>query len=102
MGLIGCLLSLSVGSAAPERHNSGAAGGLVSPSAQLILPASSRTYTTNFPLSEDPISEGSNWINGGTHADSTLWGNVQTTPGLAFGVNEPTRFGDPTAVLSGN
>jgi chitodextrinase len=63
---------------------------------------STRPYTTNFPLTENPISEGGNWINGGrTGLD---WGNVQTTPGLAFGtvVSTFTPFSDPTAVLSGS
>lgn len=30
-----------------------------------------------------------------------LWGDVQTASGLSFGVDEPTEFGDPTAVLTG-
>src|SRR5215468_10379687 len=55
------------------------------------------TYTTTFPGSENPISERGNWINGGIGGGSSLWGNVRMAPGLAFGVSEPTRFGDPTA-----
>jgi hypothetical protein len=62
--------------------------------------AQSSTYTTNFPLTENPISEGGKWIVGSA-AGGNLWGAVQTTPGLAFGVSEPTQFGDPTAVLTG-
>src|ERR1051325_3674641 len=62
--------------------------------------AQSFTYSTSFPLTENPISEGGKWINGGA-AGGNLWGNVQTTPGMAFGVSEPTQFGDPTAVLTG-
>ena len=43
--------------------------------------AAARTYTTNFPLTENPISEAGNWINGGTVGLD--WTNVSTTPGLA-------------------
>src|SRR6266481_372481 len=57
-------------------------------------------FNTNFPLTEDPISQAGNWV-GGQSAGGNLWGNVQTTPGLAFGVSEPTQFGDPTAILTG-
>jgi hypothetical protein len=63
--------------------------------------AQSPLYTTTFPLTENPISEGGKWINGGATAGANLWGNLRTTPGLAFGVSEPTQFGDPTAVLTG-
>jgi len=54
-----------------------------------VLPAASAstgtasTYTTNFPLTEDPISEGGKWING--KKDGVDWANVRTTPGFAFG-----------------
>ncbi len=58
------------------------------------------SYSTNFPLTENPISEGGNWV-GGSTGGSNLWGNVQTSPGFAFGVNEPTEYGDPTAILTG-
>ena len=59
-----------------------------------------RTFSSNFPKNENPISEANNWINGAA-GGASLWGNVRTTPGLAFGVNEPTQFGDPTAILTG-
>ncbi len=58
-------------------------------------------YTTTFPLTENPISEGGKWLNGAS-AGGNLWGNVRTTPGLAFGVSEPTQFGDPTSILTGS
>ncbi len=64
-----------------------------------------RTYSTNFPLSEDPISEGGNWVNGGScdSPDSCVgldWNNIETTWGLAFGL-EPgsTNYTDATALL---
>ena len=68
----------------------------------LTVPLFARTYSTTFPATENPICEGSpcNWTGGGA-AGGNLWGNVQTKPGLAFGVSEPTQYGDPTAVLAG-
>ena len=62
--------------------------------------AQGSTYTTAFPGTANPISESGKWVNGGT-AGGNFWGNIQTTPGLAFGVSEPTQFGDPTAILTG-
>ena len=41
------------------------------------------TYSTSFPASENPISEGGRWING--KANGMDWSNVTTTPGLAIG-----------------
>src|SRR5215813_11587901 len=61
------------------------------------------SYSTAFPLTENPISEGGSWTNGG--ATGLGWENVQTTPGLSFGtgpVNAGTYlYADPTAVLKG-
>jgi hypothetical protein len=74
-----------------------------------------RPYSTAFPLTENPINENGNWL-GGSSAGATfasrwakgrvwrggsLWGDVQTADGLAYGVSEPTEFGDPTAILTG-
>jgi hypothetical protein len=57
-----------------------------------------RTYTTNFPLTENPISEGGNWINGGAYG----FNNVQTTGGFAGGVGPAsTEYADPVAFLGG-
>jgi hypothetical protein len=69
----------------------------------LIAPLPARTYNTNFPATEKFICEGNpcNWA-GGRTAGGNLWGNVQTMPGFAFGVSEPTQYGDPTAVLTGS
>lgn len=63
--------------------------------------ASAATYTTNFSNTENPISEGGKWV-GGQSAGGNLWGNVRTTPGVAFGSSQPTQFGDPTAILTGS
>jgi hypothetical protein len=71
----------------------------------LVSPLWGRTYTTAFPTPpapENPISEGNNWINGGVAGGASLWGNVQTTAGQAYGVSEPATYGDPTAVLTGS
>jgi hypothetical protein len=63
-------------------------------------PAGVHSYDTKFPLSENPISESGNWAPG-SDAGAALFGNIQTTAGFAFGVNEPTPYGDPTAMLTG-
>jgi hypothetical protein len=59
------------------------------------------TYTTNFPLTENPISEGGHWINGLTNGLD--WADVQTTPGKAFGTQTGLGpdFADSTALLTG-
>jgi len=58
-----------------------------------------RPYTTNFPLTENPIFEGNNWVNGKTNGVD--WADVQTTPGLAFGTNAG-GYADPTALVAGS
>jgi hypothetical protein len=84
----------------------------------LLLPLSAKTqhsYSTSFSATENPISEGGNWING---RDIGLdWCNVQTGVSAAgvhyaFGVDYSTNggttscgassYGDPVAVLKGN
>lgn len=66
-------------------------------SAKVVGP---RTYATAFPKTEPRLSEGGVWINAGI-AGADLWGDIQSTPGMAFGVSEPTKYGDPTALLTG-
>ena len=59
-----------------------------------------RTYTTNFPLTENPISEGGNWINGLT--TGLDWSDISTTPGLAIGhEGSVIPYSDATAVVTG-
>ena len=59
------------------------------------------TYTTNFPGTENPISESNNWVNGQT--TGLKWKNVRTTPGLAFGTETGSGgYDDSTAVLTGS
>ena len=65
-----------------------------------VLAWSQGTYSTNFPLTENPISESGRWINGGS--TGLKWANVRTTPGLAFGTQSGSAgYDDSTAVLSG-
>ncbi len=61
----------------------------------------SGTYSTKFPLTENPISENGKWINGQTVGLD--WNNVQTTPGFAGGVGPSSvEYSDPTAILAGS
>ncbi|MGA2609518.1 MAG: hypothetical protein ABSD89_11935 [Halobacteriota archaeon] len=96
--LLGCLLlgglffQVACGSG-----GSGTSGGGTPPG----TPPGTSTYTTSFPLTENPISEGGKWINGGT--TGLDWANVQTTPGLAFGTQTDTiNYDDSTAILAGS
>ena len=70
-------------------------------------------YSTSFSKTENPISENGVWVTGSSAGSSILsgghswmggrlWGDVQTFSGFAAGVDEPTQFGDPTAILAGN
>ena len=59
-----------------------------------------RSYTTTFPLTENPISENSNWINGQT--TGLDWHDMSTTPGLAIGHQSGTSYTDGTALLTGS
>ena len=61
---------------------------------------SQQRYTTNFPLSENPINEGGRWINGGIFGKT----DVQTTSGKAYGTMvsfNGSQFIDSCACLSG-
>jgi hypothetical protein len=59
-----------------------------------------QTYSTIFPLTENPISESGRWINGNNAGLD--WSDVQTTPGLAFGTQLGTNgFDDAVALLTG-
>jgi hypothetical protein len=58
------------------------------------------SYVTTFPLSEDPISEGGSWVNGGS--DGLDWTNVATVPGLAYGRETGSGgYDDATALVRG-
>ena len=64
--------------------------------------AIAETYTTNFPLIENPISEGGHWING--LLNGIDWADVATTPGMAFGTQTGIgpNYADSTALLTGS
>jgi hypothetical protein len=62
--------------------------------------AMAKTYTTNFPLTENPISESGTWING--QAEGLLWANCRTTNNFVWGNdNRGVVYADPTALLTG-
>lgn len=54
-------------------------------------------YSAPVVTTEKPIS--GKWISGSVGID---WSDVQTTPGLIFGVSLPSKYADPTAILSGD
>ncbi len=61
-------------------------------------------YTTDFPLSENPLSEGGNWING--KATGILWSNCAVTNAgslhYAYGLQSGTNgYDDSLACLTG-
>ena len=60
------------------------------------------TYTTNFPSTENPISEGGWWIGG--KSVGLAWSDFRSVPGLAFGTQLGTSQGvydDSIALLTG-
>jgi hypothetical protein len=60
-----------------------------------------QNFSTSFPATENPISQSGAWTDGSS-AGGSLWGDVQTTPGQAFGASQPTTYGDATAILTGS
>jgi hypothetical protein len=71
----------------------------------VFLPASSpgsrpETYTSDFPDTENPISENGRWTNG--KSLGLDWADVETVPGLAFGCQSGSDgYDDATALLKG-
>jgi hypothetical protein len=60
-----------------------------------------RTYTTQFPVAENPVSEGSHWISG--KMIGLDWADISTTNGLAIGLESgSTGYDDATALLTGS
>jgi hypothetical protein len=75
------------------------AGGTASTSATVTLTAvpATRSYTTTFDLTENPISEGGAW-----RRANNAWTNVRTANGIAFGTNgSKDTYDDSYALLSG-
>jgi len=70
-----------------------------------LTPFAGHDYATNFPFTENPISAGGIWVGGGTAGNGCngrpCWGDMQSIAGQAYGVSEPTKYGDPTAILTG-
>jgi hypothetical protein len=63
-------------------------------------PVGRRTFTTDFPHPEQPISEGGNWECG--KAAGIDWADVATTRGFAFGLESGAGgYDDSTALLTG-
>jgi len=61
-------------------------------------PGSSPSYSTSFNATESPISEGGAWH----RANNTLWTDVDTANGIAFGTNGARdTYDDSYALLSG-
>jgi hypothetical protein len=74
------------------------------PPAGAAVTAKHRRYHTRFPLTENPISEGGHWLDGGV--EGVDWTNVQSTTHMAFGTMPgnayyPYDYADSTAVLTG-
>lgn len=66
----------------------------------LASPGTGRRYATGFPLTEDPISEGGRWIDGGTVGLD--WTNVSTRAGVAIGHQVGASYTDATALVTGS
>jgi chitodextrinase len=59
-----------------------------------------RPYITTFNETENPISEGGQWING--QATGLDWADIQAKPGLAYGTQTGSGiYDDSTALLTG-
>ncbi|HJZ64164.1 MAG TPA: immunoglobulin domain-containing protein [Candidatus Acidoferrum sp.] len=82
---------------------SNSAGSATSSAATLTVDLGiQKTYSTTFTLTENPIFESGNWVNGGT--TGLDWSNVQTTGGVkAWGTQVPSGpgFNDSVAILTG-
>jgi len=80
------------------------------PSAGVGIPPLHRVYTTNFESTENPISVGGNWINGGSCGDFTLCpgakgSNVTSAGSRASGTQPgtiPPPYTDSAALVTGN
>lgn len=56
-------------------------------------------YTTSFPATENPLSEGGVWLSPSPSNTGVV--PVQTTPGFAFGTQDPATEYDSVALLAG-
>ncbi len=78
-------------------------GTLADTAAVTLTPASTgHSYTSDFSLTETPVSEGGKWIGG--HTTGLVWSDASTSGGKIWGrqqLDVPTRYGDATAILTG-
>lgn len=73
------------------------AGGQVTRSAIVTVTQPTGSYSTDFNLTENPISEGGQW-----HRANNIFTNVRTANGRAYGTNGVTNtYDDSYALLSG-
>src|SRR4029450_11182059 len=100
------------GTRAGDPNHSASAKNSAAGSANVSGGSRAHQYVTNFPVSESPISEGGKWLGGHTAGRACskrwsffipryCWGDIQTVGGMAHGTDQPTQFGDPTALLTG-
>ena len=79
-----------------------ACGPVILPAPQAAgAPAARRAYSTRFPLSENPVSEGGSWRCG--KRAGLDWSDIETVPGRAFGLESGlSGYDDATALLAGD
>lgn len=64
------------------------------------LPALANSYSTSFPLAQNPISESGAWLNG--KSNGTNWNNCATATGFAYGTQSGTgNYDDSICGLTG-
>lgn len=71
----------------------------------LTASAAANTYTSSFSSTQNPLSDGGKWLNGG--ANGVDWTNCQTSGGMVYGTMSGTATGnaqwdDSTCVLAGS
>ena len=71
----------------------------ISSSRALLASAGPKTYSTDFAVAEDPLSESGAWLLG--QREGRDWADVRTVGGNAIGKNRAVTYADPTAILSG-
>jgi hypothetical protein len=96
--VLACLVAMGCGAA--DMGCGGADYRATSAPVPALLPAPARAtnYSTNFSLTENPISEGGTWING--KAVGLDWNNAQSVPGKAYASAIAMGYNDNIAVLN--
>lgn len=83
------------GTPCPPPQVSVSGGGTATTNCNIV---SGSSYSTNFPSSENPLSDGGKWINGKTVGID--WNNVLSVPGAAYAADYVTGYRDPIAHLN--